>query len=439
MAPLLTPLRPIDRDTLKILNKHLETGSGLVNKHVVDPVLDFVGPVIGGILRGLDNQNMNYSITPGNQRVKGPGNATATAEVVGNILDLPATGVAEVAKNLGAGPETQKLIHTAADLLIPLPAARALKRVKTGAQTLGTIKLPKTTPKIPITPSVKPTNGLTITTRQAQRLQLGKFSNNAIMRAKLGGAAAQRARDSGSVNLSNVVDVLSLPKTGTQRPPLTSAAIVEKFKDKGFVPSGTLPLARQVAQVIKMDTQLARVSNLKNPNTRYEALALPTWSQSTYLKSFNRLPPQLQKRILDLRARSGERVHLHHWNSKMVDAKRKERMIALVNEGKASRDDIRLLDFVLESRGEPGGGIWRPDGTKTIGALPEGFHQGVHARYQAAGLEKKWNWGSAVEKELGSIDNPTDLIEHAIQQRESMVPINLRVKDEAQRLWGLRF
>jgi len=278
-----------------------------------------------------------------------------------------------------------------------------------------------------------------VTTTANQARQLGKFSNNAIMRAKLGGAAAQRVKQSGSVDLSNVADVLSLPKTGTQRPPLTNAAIVEKFKAKGYVPSSTLPLARQVAQVIKMDTQLARVSNLKNPNTRYEALALPTWSQSTYLKSFNRLPSQLQKRILDLRARSGERVHLHHWNSKMVDAKRKERMIALVNEGKASRDDIRLLDFALESRGEPGGGIWRPDGTKTLGALPEGFHQDVHARYQAAGLEKKWNWGSAVEKELGSIDNPTDLIEHAIQQRESMVPINLRVKDEAQRLWGLRF
>jgi hypothetical protein len=278
-----------------------------------------------------------------------------------------------------------------------------------------------------------------VTTTANQARQLGKYSNNAITRAKRGGAVAQRVRERGNVDLSNVADVLSLPKTGTQRPPLTSAAIVEKFKDKGFVPSGTLPLARQVAQVIKMDTQLARVSKLKNPNTRYEALALPTWSQSTYLKSFNRLPSQLQKRILDLRARSGERVHLHHWNSKMVDAKRKERMIALVNEGKASRDDIRLLDFALESRGEPGGGIWRPDGTKTIGALPEGFHQGVHARYQAAGLEKKWNWGSAVEKELGAIDNPTDLIEHAIQQRESMVPINLRVKDEAQRLWGLRF
>ncbi len=105
-----------------------------------------------------------------------------------------------------------------------------------------------------------------VTTTANQARQLGKFSNNAIMRAKLGGAAAQRVKQSGSANLSNVADVLSLPKTGTQRPPLTSAAIVEKFKDKGFVPSGTLPLARQVAQVIKMDTQLKRVSKLKNPN-----------------------------------------------------------------------------------------------------------------------------------------------------------------------------
>jgi len=182
MAPLLTPLRPIDRDTLKILNKHLETGSGLVNKHVVDPVLDFIGPVITGILRGLDNQNMNYSIDPKSARVKGPGNTTATATVAGNILDLPAKVVAEGAGLLGAGPETQKLIHTAADLLIPTPpVARALKKVKTGAQTLGTIKLPKTTSKIPITPSVKPnvtsTNGLTISPQLARRTVANELSD----------------------------------------------------------------------------------------------------------------------------------------------------------------------------------------------------------------------------------------------------------------------
>ena len=180
MAPLLTPLRPIDRNTLTILNKHLETGSSLVNKHVVDPVLDFVGPVIGGILRGLDNQNMNYSINP--ESARGSGNATATATVAGNILDLPAKVVAEGAGLLGAGPETKKLIRTAADLLIPTPpVARALKKVKTGAQTLGTITLPKTTSKIPITPSVKPnvtsTNGLTISPQLARRTVANELSD----------------------------------------------------------------------------------------------------------------------------------------------------------------------------------------------------------------------------------------------------------------------
>ena len=183
MAPLLTPLRPIDRDTLKILNKHLETGSGLVNKHVVDPVLDFIGPVITGILGGLDNQNMNFSINPQSAYVDpGSGNATTTAKVVGNILDAPAKVVAEGAGLLGAGPETKKLIHTAADLLIPTPpVARVLKKVKTGAQTLGTITLPKTTSKIPITPSVKPnvtpTNGLTISPQLARRTVANELSD----------------------------------------------------------------------------------------------------------------------------------------------------------------------------------------------------------------------------------------------------------------------
>ena len=150
-----------------------------------------------------------------------------------------------------------------------------------------------------------------------------------------------------------------------------------------------------------------------------------------------RLPKELQNQILFLRELTGEKVHLHHWNPKMVDAKRKLHMVKLVNEGKATRDDIRLLDFVLESRKEPGGGIWKPGGTQTLGAMPESFHQGVHARYQAEGLEKKWNWGAAVQKELDSIDNPTDLIEHAIKQRVDMLPMNLKVKYELNQLYKL--
>ena len=46
-----------------------------------------------------------------------------------------------------------------------------------------------------------------VTTTANQARQLGKFSNNAIMRAKLGGAAAQRVKQSGSANLSNIVDL----------------------------------------------------------------------------------------------------------------------------------------------------------------------------------------------------------------------------------------
>ena len=238
-----------------------------------------------------------------------------------------------------------------------------------------------------------------------------------------------------SVPLQIASRTARLPKTGISDPPKTKGPILEKAKREGFSERRTLTPSRQIAEIIREEGQLTRAANLLKPETADEVLALSSHAKSTYLTGFKRLPKELQERILYLRELSGEKVHLHHWNPKMVDAKRKLHMVKLVNEGKATRDDIRLLDFVLESRKEPGGGIWKPGGTQTLGAMPETFHQGVHARYQAAGLEKKWNWGAAVQKELDSIDNPTALIEHAIEQRENMLPTNLKVKYELLRLY----
>ena len=207
--------------------------------------------------------------------------------------------------------------------------------------------------------------------------------------------------------------------------------------DQGFIPADTLPTRKQLALAARYQKQIENMNRAylrSDKDMFYEKSALAPWNISVYGKKFQNLPPPLQRRILALKAASGEKIHLHHKWQKMKDAESRIYLKKLVERGEASMEDLRLFDFLLDKSGRSAGGIYGANPKRqSLVPLTESSHVGLHGKYKDQGLEAKRNQSTEFKKSLKG-KTATQVIEGAIKDRDKATPALNEVMHEMHEL-----
>ena len=194
---------------------------------------------------------------------------------------------------------------------------------------------------------------------------------------------------------------------------------------KGWIAPGTLPTEKQLVLASRYQKQIENINRAYqrgDKDTFYERAALAAWNTSVYGKKFQNLPPPLQRRILALKAASGEEIHLHHKWQKMKDAERRIYLKKLVERGEASMADIYLYDFIHDVSGRSAGGIYGVDPKRqSLVPFTKSSHIILHGKYKEQGLEPKRNQAAEFRKSLEG-KSATQIIEDGIKDRDMATP-----------------
>jgi hypothetical protein len=207
-----------------------------------------------------------------------------------------------------------------------------------------------------------------VTTTANQARQLGKFSNNAIMRAKLGGAAAQRVKQSGSANLSNIVDLKDKSLTYLNKVDDAAATLrrINRLKRRGKLTGS------QINAAITPEGVLNRYGVYrKNPITgKKERVPLPDESALPTLG----------------------RKDQHHLIPKDTRHDFTQQANKLDPKGQAALDAIDV-EYGLQAGG----------GEKGVTTMDMAAHLPLHGRIRSAGYELSGDQLKAFKKEIAGI------------------------------------